>query len=104
MVLVLAGARIVYFTQSSLVKLYVALSVHFGWDSQLNTSEMFWIDISRWMIHSICRWISIYLSWPTAHAFEPLPLFCSKLALRCVLNPVNFPNVICLPRISFLSS
>ena len=30
-----------------LMHLYVALSLHFGWDSQLNTSEMFWIDISR---------------------------------------------------------
>ena len=39
-----------YFTQSSLMQLSVALSLHFGWDSQLNTSEMFWIDISRWMI------------------------------------------------------
>src|SRR3954467_9043653 len=33
-----------------LMQLYVALSLHFGWDSQHNTSEMFWIDISRWMI------------------------------------------------------
>src|SRR3954468_17360695 len=40
------------------MKLSVALDLHFGWDSQLNTSEMFWIDISRWMIHSRCRWIS----------------------------------------------
>src|SRR3954469_246913 len=75
MVLVLAGARIVYFTQSSLMQLSVALGLHFGWDSQLNTSEMFWIDISRWMISSRCRWISVYLSWRTAHAFEPLPFF-----------------------------
>src|SRR6187401_440466 len=56
-----------------LMQLYVALSLHFGWDSQLNTSEMFWIDISRWMISSRCRWISVYLPWHTAHAFEPLP-------------------------------
>ena len=28
-----------------LMPLSVALSLHFGWDSQLNTSEMFWIDI-----------------------------------------------------------
>src|SRR3954471_4993224 len=35
-----------------LMQLSVALSLHFGWDSQLNTSEMFWIDISRWMIRS----------------------------------------------------
>src|SRR3954464_465395 len=47
-----------------LIQLSVALSLHFGCDSQLNTSEMFWIDISRWMIRSRCRWISIYLSWP----------------------------------------
>src|SRR3954468_12913518 len=64
-----------------LMQLYVALSLHFGWDSQLNTSEMFWIDISRWMIHSRCRWISVYLPWRTAHAFEPLPLFCSIVSI-----------------------
>ena len=50
MVLVLAGARIVYLTQSLLMQLSVALGIHFGWGSQLNTSEMFWIDISRWII------------------------------------------------------
>src|SRR3954466_7051236 len=38
-----------------LMQLSVALDLHFGWDSQLNTSEMFWIDISRWMIRSRCR-------------------------------------------------
>src|SRR3954465_6479889 len=37
-----------------LMQLFVALSLQFGWDSQLNTSEMFWIDISRWMIRSRC--------------------------------------------------
>ena len=37
-----------------LMQLSVALSLHFGWDS-LNTSDMFWIDISRWMIRSRCR-------------------------------------------------
>src|SRR3954463_4763425 len=42
-----------------LMQLSVALSLHFGWDSQLNTSEMFWIDISRWMIRSRCRWILV---------------------------------------------
>src|ERR1043165_5112757 len=52
-----------------LMQLYVALSLHFGWDSQLNTSEIFWIDISRWMIRSRCRWISVYLTWRTAHCF-----------------------------------
>ena len=50
MVLVTKVARIVYLTHSSLMQLFVALSLHFGWGSQLNTSEMFWIDISRWMI------------------------------------------------------
>ena len=49
-VLVTTVARIVYLMQSSLMQLFVALSLHFGWGSQLNTSEMFWIDISRWMI------------------------------------------------------
>ena len=48
--LVLTSGRIVYFTQSYLMQLSIALSLHFGWDSQLNTSEMCWIDISRWMI------------------------------------------------------
>src|ERR1043165_3377714 len=52
-----------------LMHLFVALSLHFGWDLQLNTSEMFWIDISRWMIRSRCRWISVYLPWCTAHCF-----------------------------------
>src|SRR3954467_2035874 len=52
-----------------LMQLSVALRLHFGWDSQLNTSEMFWIDISRWMIRSRCRWISVYLHWRTAHCF-----------------------------------
>src|ERR1041384_5350569 len=56
--------HIVLLMQSS-----VALSLHFGWDSQLNTSEMFWIDISRWMIRSRCRSISVYLPWRTAHCF-----------------------------------
>src|SRR3954462_5786627 len=64
-----------------LMQLSVALSLQFGWDSQLYTSEMFWIDISRWMIHSRCRWISVYLPWRTAHAFEPLPFFCSIVSI-----------------------
>src|SRR3954468_15749010 len=64
-----------------LMELFVALSLHFGWDSQVNTSEMFWIDISWWMIRSICRWISVYLPWRTAHAFEPLPFFCSIVSI-----------------------
>src|SRR3954471_10424844 len=64
-----------------LVQLSVALDLHFGWDSQLNPSEMFWIDISRWMIRSRCRWISVYLPWQTTHAFEPLPFFCSIVSI-----------------------
>src|SRR3954465_9031072 len=63
------------------MQLSVALGLHFGWGLQLNTSEMFWIDISRWMISSRCRWISVYLSWHTAHAFEPLPFFCSIVSI-----------------------
>src|SRR3954467_12839693 len=35
-----------------LMQLSVVLCLHFGWDSQLNTSKMFWKDISRWMIRS----------------------------------------------------
>src|SRR3954467_6461789 len=58
-----------------LMQLYVALGLHFGWGSQLNTSDIIWIDISRCMISSRCRWISVYLPWRTAHAFEPLPFF-----------------------------
>src|ERR1044071_2684736 len=64
-----------------LMQLSVALGLHFGWGSQLNTSEMFWIDISRWMISSRCRWISVYLFWRTAHAYEPLPFFCSIFSI-----------------------
>src|SRR3954468_22869693 len=52
-----------------LMHLYVAFSLHFGWDSQLNTSEMLWIDISRWMIRTRCRWISVYLPWRSANCF-----------------------------------
>src|SRR3954466_8154714 len=58
-----------------LMQLSIALGLHFGWGSQLNTSEMFWIDISRWMISSRCIWILVYLPWRTSLAFEPLPLF-----------------------------
>ena len=70
-----------------LMQLSVALSIHFGRDSQLNTSEMFWIDISRWMISSRCRWISVYLPWRTAHAFEPIPFFSSivSIAVRFIM-------------------
>src|SRR3954466_489423 len=64
-----------------LMQLSVVLGLHFGWDSQLNTSEMFRIDISRWMIRSRCRWISVYLPWRTAHAFEPIPFFCRIVSI-----------------------
>src|SRR3954463_4550918 len=64
-----------------LIQLSVSLSLHFGWDSQLNTSEMFWIDISRWMIHSRCKCISVYLPWRTTHAFEHLPFFFSIVSI-----------------------
>src|ERR1043165_7559055 len=74
-----------------LKKLSVALDLHFGWDSQINTSEMFWIDISRWIIRSRCIWISVYLPWCTVHAFEPLPFFCIIVSMHCVFNPVNCP-------------
>src|ERR1044071_5334358 len=87
-----------------LMQLSVALGLHFGWDSQLNTSEMFWIDISRWMISSRCRWISVYLFWCTAHAYEPLLFFCSIVSIVVRYNPFNCPCVICLPRIAVLSS
>src|SRR3954466_13808272 len=87
-----------------LMQFSVALALHFGWGSQLNTSEMFWIDISRWIISSRCSWISVYLFLRTAHDFEPRPFFVAWLALRCVFNPINCPAVICLPRIAILSS
>ena len=38
--LVTAVARIVYLTHSVLMQLVVALSLHFGWGSQLNTSDL----------------------------------------------------------------
>ena len=63
-----------------LMQLSVALSLHYGWDSQLNTSEMFWIDISRWMISTRCRWISVYLPWRTAHALN-LYLSCNLVSI-----------------------
>src|SRR3954466_14683007 len=74
-----------------LMQLSVALGLHFGWGLQLNTSEMFWIDISRWVISSRCIWISFYLFWHIVHAFEPLPFFVAYLALVCARNPVNCP-------------
>src|SRR3954469_2577639 len=64
-----------------LMQLSVALSLHFGWESPLNTNEMFCIDTSRWMIRSRCRWILVYLPWCTAHALEPLPFFCTIVSI-----------------------
>src|SRR3954463_13698119 len=52
-----------------LMQLSVALSLHFGWDSQLNTNEMYWIYFSRRLIRSRCRWILVYLPWRTVHCF-----------------------------------
>ena len=84
MVVVLAGARIVYFTQISFNAVVCCFEFTLWVESQLNTSEMFWIDLSRWMIRSRCRWISVYLPWRTSHDFEPLPFFCCivSIALR----------------------
>src|SRR4051812_11069382 len=74
------------------MKLAVALSLHFGWDSQLITSEMFWIDISRWMIRSRCRWILVYLPWRTAHDFEPLPFFCTIVSIMVHFLSCQLPS------------
>ena len=49
-VLITVVIRIAYIMHRVLRKFSVALNLQFGWCSQLNTSEMFWIDISRWMI------------------------------------------------------
>src|ERR1041385_5259138 len=75
-----------------LMQLFVALDLHFGWDLQLNTSEMFWIDISRWMIRSRCKWISVYLPWRTAHAFEPLPFFRSIFSNAVCFKSYQLPS------------
>src|SRR4051812_37524373 len=74
------------------MQLFVALGLHFGWGSQLNTSEMFLIDISRWMISSRCRWISVYLSWRTAHAFENLPFFCCIVSIGLHPQSCQLPS------------
>src|SRR3954463_9089069 len=58
-----------------LMQLSVSLGLHFGSGSQLNTIQMFWIDISRWIISSRWIWISVFLPWRTANAFEPRPFF-----------------------------
>src|ERR1044071_3676154 len=77
------------------MQLSVALGLHFGWGSQLNTSEMFWIGISRWMISSRCSWISVYLLWRTARAFEPRPFFSSivSIAVRSYSYQLTFCNL-----------
>src|SRR4051812_34750479 len=64
------------------MQLSVALSLDFGWDSQLNTREMFWIDISRCMIRSRCRWILVYLPWPFTPSWDPGPYFHHCLHLQ----------------------
>ena len=87
-----------------LMQLPVALSLHFGWDSQLNTSEMFWIDISRWMIRSRYRWISVYLPWRTAHAFEPLPFFCSIVSIAVCFKSCQLPSRDLFTSLALLSS
>ena len=57
-----------------LMQLSVALSLHFGCVSQLNTSEMFWIDISMWMIRSRCsakEWLQSLQPQLQAPLFSP---------------------------------
>lgn len=86
-----------------LMQLSVALSLHYGWDSQLNTSEMFWIDISRWMISSRYWWISVYLLWRTAHALN-LNLSCNVVSIGLRSWSCQLPSCNLLPRIAVLSS
>src|SRR3954452_24880643 len=86
------------------MQLSVALSLHFGWDSQLNTNEMFWIDISSWMIRSRCRWISVYLPWRTVHACEPLPFFCSIVSIAVRLYACQLPSCDLVTLLALLSS
>src|SRR4051812_2427276 len=86
------------------MQLSVALGLHFRWDSQLNTSEMFWIDISRWMISSRCGWILVYLSWRTAHAFEPLHFFCSIVSIAVHFLSCQLPSCNLFTSHSCLSS
>src|SRR3954468_20479652 len=66
-VLVPAGARIIYFTQSSFNAVVCCFEFTLWVGFATFTSEMFWIDISRWMIRSRCRWISVYLPWRSTH-------------------------------------
>ena len=86
-----------------LMQLSVALSLHYGWDSQLNTSEMFWIDISRWMISSRYWWISVYLLWRTAHALN-LNLSCNVVSIGLRSWSCQLPSCNLLPHIVVLSS
>src|SRR3954467_8201630 len=65
---------------------------------------MFWIDISRWMICSICRWISVYFSWRTVHAFEPLPFFCSIVSIAVRFQCCQLPSCNLFTSHSCLSS
>src|SRR4051812_1154512 len=53
---------------------------------------MFWIDISRWMIRSICIWISVYLPWRTAHSFETFPFFCSIVSIAVRFKSCQLPS------------
>src|SRR3954469_9536954 len=69
------------YARGFLMQMSVALGLHFGWGSQLNTNGMFWIDIARWMISSRCSWISFYLFWRTADTYEPLHFFCSIVSI-----------------------
>ena len=65
---------------------------------------MFLIDISRWMILSRCRWISVYLPWLTAHAFEPLPLFCSIVSIVVWFKSCQLPSCDLFTSLALLSS
>ena len=64
-----------------LMQLSVALNLHHGRDSQLNTSEMFCIDISSWIfvVDADGFW-STYLG-VLPIAIEPLPFFCSIVSI-----------------------
>ena len=85
------------------MQLSVALSLHYGRDSQLNTNEMFWIDISRWMISSRYWWISVYLLWRTAHALN-LNLSCNVVSIGSRSWSCQLPSCNLLPHIAVLSS
>src|ERR1043165_7158374 len=84
-----------------LMQLYVSLSLHFGWDSQLNTSEMFWIDISRWMIRSMDFGLLTL-------AYCPLLLspsfICSIVSIVLPSKSCQFPNYDLFTSLALLSS